>query len=140
MSKKLLHILALFSFLNFGLNTQTSFANSEEIENKTEISDIMSENKLDKLFCEDLDELFDFNDIDDLLENDVEIRSPGFKEKISLLTEVLKGMPLKDKVSFISAILKSQIKEHKKKCIAAAVALTAGVTALIVLKNNKKDE
>ena len=138
MSKKLLHILALFSFLNFGLNTQTSFA--VEIENETKVSDIMSKNKLDKLFCEDLDELFDFNDIDDLLENDVEIRSPGFKEKLSLLREVLKGMPLKDKVSFISAILKSQIKEHKKKCIAAATALTASVIALIVLKNNKKDE
>lgn len=132
MSKKILYILALFSFLNFGLNMQTSFAvenNKEEI-----ILNITSEDELNELFDLELLEL----DSLDYTESDIEIKPTRLKEKLSLLVEILKGMSLTDKLFFVSAMLKNQLKEHKKKCIAGTAAILIGTTAAIVFFNKKK--
>ena len=145
MSKKILYILALFSFLNFGFGIKTSFA----VDNDTEkvISDQSNkslEELLDELLEENVDinlEEIDFLDIDlDNTEKNIKIKTPGLKEKLSLLAEILKGMTIKEKISFISIILKSQIKEHKKEVITTATVLTGATAAIIIIcsKNKKK--
>ncbi len=138
MSKKVLHILALFSFLNFGFATQTSFAVDNDIEKV--VSD-QSNESLEDLFEDDIGEInfldIDISDLDDTEEN-IEIKTPGLKEKLSLLAEILKEMTLKEKIDFISIILKSQIKEHKKEVITTATILAASTTAIIIYKKKGK--
>jgi hypothetical protein len=127
MSKKVLHILTILSFLNFGLTTQKTFA---QIPSEQEFN---------------LDDL----DLDSL--NSIEISTQetkvankenemGIKEKLTLLTQVLKGMTLKEKTIFISEILKDQIKEHKKACIISASAITAATGLLLTYKYNYKKD
>ena len=140
MSKKVLHILALFSFLNFGFATQTSFAVDNDIEKV--VSD-QSNESLEDLFEDDIGEIdfldldIDLSSIDDIEQNE-EIKTLGLKEKLSLLAEILKGMTLKEKIAFISIILKSQIKEHKKEVITTATILAASTTAIIIYKKKGK--
>ncbi|MFH1461922.1 MAG: hypothetical protein ABIF12_03180 [bacterium] len=123
MSKKILNILVLFSLLNFGLNIQTSYA-TENISPPINFSDL------------DLDIIELENDQDTISTNS---STSSFKEKLSLLAQILKEMTLKEKTLFISASLKNQIKEHKKECIIAASILTlAG--SIMVLKYSKEDK
>lgn len=122
MSKKILNILVLFSFLSFCLNINTSYA--------TENIDAMNFSDLDLDL--DLNELESFQD-----QTLVSTSTSSFKKKLSLLAQILKEMTLQEKTLFISALLKDQIKEHKKECIIAVTALTTITGTLIYLKNKK---
>lgn len=116
MNKKILQILTILSFLNFGLTTQKTFAQTINIDN------------LD-LNTEILDNL-----------ETKEINLDNIKSSISL-KELLQGLSFKDKALLISDLLKYKILEYKKACIITASGITiTSALALIYKYGLKKDQ